>query len=198
VAVRGDGSVWSWGTNGLDFETTLVPRKVEGLENIRTVSVSWLNAYALGTDGTLWQWFEYGPGPVPPAQVEGITNVVAVAATDLSSLHVVRADGTVWSQGFNSYGVLGVPGVTRSQSWLQVPGLTDAVSLSMNSMEPRVLAVRANGTAVSWGSNLRGAIGDGISPVHLTPTRVLMPCRLPAVPSWEESQGEAQRCHAEP
>ncbi|HYH98252.1 MAG TPA: RCC1 repeat-containing protein, partial [Hyalangium sp.] len=169
----------------------------EGLVNIRAVSVGMMGTYALGADGTLWQWFGHGTGTAPPTQVEGITGVVAVAQGNGAALHVVRADGTVWGRGLNIKGVLGVPGVIRAEDWVQVPGLTDAVSLSMDSTESRVLAVRANGTAVSWGSNTGGSIGDGISPIHLTPARVLLPCRLVAVPSWEEGQGEAQRCHAE-
>ncbi|MBN1210377.1 MAG: hypothetical protein JXB05_36325 [Myxococcaceae bacterium] len=157
----------------------------------------------VGADGTLWQWFGYGPGSAPPTPVEGMTNVVAVAHTEGGTLHVVRADGTVWSKGFNSFGVLGVPDVTRAEDWTQVPGLTDAVSLARASMESRALALRANGTAVSWGNNFNGSIGDGISSVHLTPTRVLLPCRLLAAPSWEEAHEgdegpveEARRCRA--
>jgi alpha-tubulin suppressor-like RCC1 family protein len=110
----------------------------------------------------------------------------------------VRADGTVWSKGSNDYGVLGVPGLVKAQDWVQVPGLTDAVSLAMNSTDMRVLVLRANGTAVSWGLNASGSIGDGISTEHPTPTPVLMPCRLPAAPSYEEAQGNAVRCHAAP
>jgi hypothetical protein len=197
VAVRGDGSVWAWGDSASGFE--LMPRKVEGLVNIRTVSVSASGTYAVGADGTLWQWFGHDASTAPPTQVEGITGVVAVARDnwDEGALHVVRADGTVWGRGLNINGVLGVAGVTRAQDWIQVPGLTDVVSLSMGQIESRVLAVRANGTAVSWGSNVKSAIGDGIPSMHLTPARVLLPCRLVAVPSWEERQGKPQRCHAE-
>ncbi len=198
VAVRGDGSVWTWGTNGMDYEMTLAPRRVEGLPTVRAVSVSWVYSYALATDGTLWQWFGYGPGSAPPIQVAGMTDVVSFAHTEGNSLHVVRADGTVWGKGFNDNGVLGVPGLVRAEDWVQVPGLTDVVSLSMNSLAPRVLALRANGTAVGWGANLSGTIGDGISDTHLTPTRVLMPCRLPAVSSLEEAQSEVRHCRAEP
>jgi alpha-tubulin suppressor-like RCC1 family protein len=193
MAMRGDGSVWTWGESLSGFE--LLPQKVEGLVNIHAVSVGWHGAYALREDGTLWQWFGHGAGTAPPAQVEGITDVVAIAPSNDATLHVVRANGTVWGRGTNIRGVLGVPDVTRSQDWIQVPGLTDVVSLSMG-MESRMLAVRANGTAVSWGSNASGSIGDGISPLHLTPTRVLMPCRLLAEPSWE-SLDKAQRCRAE-
>jgi alpha-tubulin suppressor-like RCC1 family protein len=162
--------------------------------NIRAVSVGRHDTYALGADGTLWQWLGHDASLPPPTQVEGITDVVEVAHND-ASIHVVRADGTVWGRGLNISGVLGVPGVIRAQDWIQVPGLTDVVSL--RTFELRVLAVRADGTAVSWGTNLNGSIGDGISDTHLTPARVLLPCRLVAVPSWEESQGEAQRCHEE-
>jgi alpha-tubulin suppressor-like RCC1 family protein len=156
-----------------------VPWQVEGLSGIRSVAVNSTGyGYAIRTDGTLWKWFEQGPGSQVPTQVEGITDVVSVAATS-SSVHVVRADGTVWSSGSNHLGLLGVPGPSSVQGWIQVPGLTGMVSIT--AQNAHVLAVRADGTAVSWGSNTNGVIGDGISPLHLSPTRVPLPCRLTAV-----------------
>jgi alpha-tubulin suppressor-like RCC1 family protein len=54
-----------------------------------------------------------------------------------------------------------------------VPGLTGVVSLSSESNT--VYALRANGTLMAWGSNQYGTLGNGVSPVHLKPERVLLP-----------------------
>jgi hypothetical protein len=47
---------------------------------------------------------------------------------------------------------------------------TGVVSVSTDAAH--VLAGRADGTAVSWGLNGDGVIGDGLSPLHSTPVRV--------------------------
>jgi alpha-tubulin suppressor-like RCC1 family protein len=108
------------------------------------------------------------------------------------STHVLKADGTVWSTGSNYLGVLGIPGAGLNVPWTQVPGLTDVVALSAD--DTRVLATRADGTLMSWGANIAGAIGDGVSPLHLSPARVPVPCRLPAQGQREGEPG----CHAQP
>jgi hypothetical protein len=66
---------------------------------------------------------------------------------------------------------------------------------SLSANWSRVLALRADGTALSWGSNMHGAIGAGVSPLHLEPTRVPLPCRLTAV---GRRQGQPTSCSALP
>jgi len=99
----------------------------------------------------------------------------------------------VWTWGF--HGDLGY----ALEYWYspeprQVPGLTGVTALAASGNH--VHALRADGTAMGWGFNWYGVIGDGTSPVHLTPVRVALDCRLTALPAWEQGQGTAQRCQA--
>jgi alpha-tubulin suppressor-like RCC1 family protein len=66
MALRSDGTVWTWGLNtwgqlGLGhFGTVVVPTQVPGLTGVREILATPNNAYALGNDGSLWAW-GYGP-----------------------------------------------------------------------------------------------------------------------------------------
>lgn len=62
VALKADGTVWSWGTNGNGQLghgtkiTTAVPTQVEGLENIKQIAAGESHALALTEDGEVWAW----------------------------------------------------------------------------------------------------------------------------------------------
>ena len=92
-----------------------MPVPVSDLTNVVAVSGGGQNAYALRSDGTVWEWgldtgtFLTGPQQAEhdtPAQVSGLTHVVAVAG-GYNAAYALRTDGTVWAWGF---GALGQPG----------------------------------------------------------------------------------------
>src|ERR1019366_10106052 len=87
---------------------------------------------ALKSDGSVWAWGENTSGQIGdggittnrylPAQVPGLTGVVAVAGGGYHSL-ALKTDGSVWAWGGNSSGQLGYGPLTQSYSPGQVPGL---------------------------------------------------------------------------
>jgi alpha-tubulin suppressor-like RCC1 family protein len=195
LALRNDGSVWWWGSVRLAWRRgdrqPHAPEPVQGLTNIVKLGATDENVFAVRSDGTVWKWTVGLPGEVNPAQqVPGFTHAVDVAGNNFpyffpntlaglsfSTLQVLRADGTVWTMGDNMMGERGFP------SWAltppgptKVPGLTGVVSITASG--PHVHAVRADGTAVGWGDNANGLIGDGVPPIHFTPVRVPLPRRL--------------------
>jgi alpha-tubulin suppressor-like RCC1 family protein len=186
VALKRDGTVWVWGSEQGIWEWSnqqpKPPAQVEGLSDVVSLSPygspTWIlqtpGFVALRADGTVWQWHlvsEYEVWPVEP--VEGLTNAVAVALS-ANTLQILRADGTVWNFGGNIHGEFGFPAsIMYSNELRQVPGLTKVVSLS--TATDTVHAVREDGSVAGWGHNLYGTIGDGISPLHLEPVRVLLP-----------------------
>lgn len=94
-----------------------------------------------------------------PATFWNLPQFVEIQAGDHCSF--ARAvDGTVWSWGSNSYGVLGV-GMTGGVSTapIMVPGITNAVSISCAYYTVAVLM--ANGTVKTWGRNDWGNLGNG-------------------------------------
>jgi alpha-tubulin suppressor-like RCC1 family protein len=197
VAVKQDGTVWHWGSDWSVWDwgdmMPQAPAPVDGLSEVVSVSMMAPGLLALRADGTVWQWYLGSVWDQYPAwQQEGLTDAVAVA-WGANTTQILRADGTVWNLGGNVYGERGFPTAGGySQVLQQVPGLTGVVSLSAESAT--VHALRADGTLVGWGSNMYGTIGDGVSPQHLEPTRVLMPCKLKGLTS---SEGAREQCHGD-
>jgi alpha-tubulin suppressor-like RCC1 family protein len=144
-AVRGDGSVWTWGSgvsgvmgNGTENPSpdgpggrNLLPLQVKGLANVKSLSLGFGHAAALLRDGTLRMWGhggfgqigvgtsnEYYPTPVP---VKGITGVSAVYLASMRSF-AVRTDGTLWIWGYGSTGAQAILGRNlREPTLMELP-----------------------------------------------------------------------------
>ncbi|XVS61415.1 RCC1 domain-containing protein [Actinosynnema sp. CA-299493] len=105
LALRYDGSVWSWGDNqfgqfgaGTTGGRSDVPVKVSGLSGVTAVAAGTWTGYALKSDGTVWSWGwgeagQLGAGaPIEsnvPVRVHGLTGVTAIAAGGLGMFAVV-------------------------------------------------------------------------------------------------------------
>ena len=121
LALRSDGTVWSWGNNQygqLGDGTTVnrsVPGPVSGLTNIRAIAARYLHSLALKNDGTVWAWGYNADGALGdgtttnrsvPVQVSVIDRIVGISAGVEHNL-ALRNDGTVWAWGLNARGGLG-------------------------------------------------------------------------------------------
>jgi hypothetical protein len=171
------------------------PEPVEGLSEVVKVSVYWSGITAVRTDGSVWQWYLGPPEWLFPAwPLDGLSGAVDVVTSNYTT-QILRADGTVWNIGLNLHGERGFPSdEPYSLELKQVPELEGVVSLFSESST--VYALRADGTLMSWGANHYGTLGDGTSPVHLRPDRVLLPCKLESLGTGEGAR--EQQCHAEP
>ncbi len=83
-----------------------------------------------------------------------ITDVACGCHTTL----ILRADGTVWAWGRNSFGTLGNGKETDSHAPVLVAGLNDVVAIS--SACEYSIALRSDGTVWTWGSNEYGGLGN--------------------------------------
>ena len=131
LAIRDDGTLWSWGNNGngrLGVGDTLlrnVPTAVSatGVSGDEWVAVSAgnLHTLAIRDDGTLWAWGNNGLGQlglgdaaqrlapvlVPDAGISGSAwNALSIGA-GASHTVALRNDGALWSWGNNANGQLG-------------------------------------------------------------------------------------------
>jgi alpha-tubulin suppressor-like RCC1 family protein len=182
-ALRADGTVWAWGMNGGGqlgnggYDGSSVPVQVTGLTDAVAIAASDLSAYALRADGTVWAWGSNGGGhlgsglPCPevcaspvPVQVSGMTGVTAIAGHGQGG-YALRADGTVWAWGGNSYGQLGNgQSCPTSVCWsgvpVQVSGLSGVASIAGGWLNG--YAVRDDGTVWGWGRSGRGILGNGV------------------------------------
>ncbi|HTI69146.1 MAG TPA: hypothetical protein VMF06_04235 [Candidatus Limnocylindria bacterium] len=134
VAVRANGSVVVWGTNG-NNQLNAPP-----ITNAVQVSAGGFHSLALLANGTVVGWGDnaYGQSTVPA----GLTNVISVACGYVHSL-ALRADGTVVGWGRNTSGECNIPG-----------GTGKVVSIAAGLAHSA--AVLADGSIVCWGLNLDG------------------------------------------
>jgi alpha-tubulin suppressor-like RCC1 family protein len=181
VNVKADGTVWTWGYNGLgqlgDGTTTnrTTPVTVTGITYAVGAAVGSNHTLALEEDGTVRAWGYNGNGQlgdgtttnrISLVPVSGLSNVIAVAANTNYSL-ALKEDGTVWAWGDNGNGQLGDGTTVSRTTRVQVLGLTNIASIVAGPNY--ALAVSVTGTVYGWGYNGFGQLGDGTTVSRTTP-----------------------------
>jgi alpha-tubulin suppressor-like RCC1 family protein len=185
MALKSDGTVWTWGGNGTgqlgnpvsgaEADTAV---QVVGVSNVGVltgvvgVSAGGYFTLALRSDGTMVGWGSdtsgqlgdgapaaSSPYPVPPSGLGG--QLVAIAAGSYNT-YAVKADGTVWGWGDNTLGAVGngttSPSVTTPA---RVNRLVDGSGVkSLAAGYERGAALTAHGAVYGWGFNSQGQLGD--------------------------------------
>jgi alpha-tubulin suppressor-like RCC1 family protein len=196
-ALRGDGSVWSWGNcvwsqlgNGSTSGNFPNPGKVLNVENIVAIASGLGHGLALEQNGTLRAWGLNNAGEVGddtsithdlPIPVPNLTDVLGIAASSESTT-VVRGDGTVWAWGTNSHGQVGIGGLsfTTIVSPGQVPGISGVKAVAVGALH--TLALKTDGTVWAWGYNQSSQLGQGaVSADVPSPLKVTIPATITAV-----------------
>jgi alpha-tubulin suppressor-like RCC1 family protein len=168
-------ALWMWGdnSNGRLGDNTGASRSspvqtIAGGINWKQVSCGLYTAAAVKTDGTLWTWGRNDYGQLgdntttnrssPVQTITGGTNWKQVSC---GALHTacIKADGTLWTWGQNSYGQLGdnfdysisspTQTITGGSNWKQVA-----------CGEEHTAAIKTDGTLWLWGFNGYGQLGD--------------------------------------
>ena len=195
----------AWGMNGsgqLGDNTTinrLTPVDVLGaggtgfLSNVIAITAGGQHSLACLGDGTVWAWGYNANGQLGdntttnrlvPVQVKGpggsgvLSNIIAIAAGGNHSL-ALRADGTVWAWGLNTYGQLGDNTTTNRLTPVQVlgPGGSGVLSniIAIAAGPYFSLALSYDGTVWAWGFNGNGQLGDNTTTNRLVPVQVKGP-----------------------
>jgi alpha-tubulin suppressor-like RCC1 family protein len=178
LALRNDGTVWGWGDNtdgqAGDPATSgfvVVPQQVLPLTGITAVAAGTWHSMALKDDGTVWVWGQNAWGQLgndntsarspAPVQVANLTSVIAIAAGSAHCL-AVRNDGTVWAWGNNERGQLGNGIATSAPTRLPVMVSNLSGVTAASAGQSHSVAIRSDGSVVSWGSNSSlGVLGNG-------------------------------------
>jgi len=189
AALRGDGTVWAWGSNTRgqlgDGTTTTrsTPVQVQGLSNVVAITAGFSilssHTVALRSDGTVWAWGPNGAGELGvgsttdhwrPVQVQGLSNVVEISAGNSHTV-ALRSDGTVWTWGRNWNGGLGDGTTTDRHTPVPVQGgLSNVVAISAGN--GNTVALRSDGTVWAWGMNVFNKLGVGTPSDQHTPAQV--------------------------
>lgn len=185
LALKADGTVWSWGANDTgqlgtnDGPARAAPAAVPGLGSVAAIVAGYGHSVVLKVDGTVWAWgdnsfAQLGDGTQvnrsSPVPITGLSNIVAVAAGRLHSF-ALQSDGTLWAWGADFFQQLGDGGFMTQLRPIRVtmPGPVARIVAS----DYASAAVLADGSLWRWG------YGAGpVFPSASVPTRV---AGLPAV-----------------
>ncbi len=174
VALRSDGTVWTWGLNDLGqlgIGSSAGPQTCKPFSNFEAAGCSTKPVEVVGPGGT-----------------GHLSNIVALAAGEDYTI-AVRSDGTVWAWGSNAFSDLGqtasfqpeqchspfapIP-IPCSTTPVQVVGpggighLGDirAVAANASPLGLHVLALSRGGTVWAWGVDDMGQLGNNRSEVQ--------------------------------
>jgi alpha-tubulin suppressor-like RCC1 family protein len=193
IALKLDGTVWTWGRNsegqlgnGSNTDSN-VPVQVSGLSNIIAISGGEYHSLAIKNDGSVWAWGKNTNGQLGngstvdsniPVQVNGLTNVIDIAAGRYFSM-ALKSDHTVWCWGENLYGQLGNATSIDASIPVQVSGLTDATAIAGGAFHG--IAIRMDSTMVTWGRNTYGNLGNGTTTDSSIPVPVSLLTNIVAI-----------------
>jgi hypothetical protein len=181
-------NLYAWGSNangGLG-DNTITSRSspvsvVGGFSDWVSASAGGGHSLGVRANGTLWAWGSNANGRLgdntdtsrlsPVSVVGGFTDWISASAGNNHSLGV-RANGSIWAWGRNSFGRLGDNTITSQSSPVSVVGgFTDWISASAGGYHS--LGVRANGSLWAWGSNANGRLGDNTLTSRSSPVSVV-------------------------
>ncbi len=196
LALTSDGTVWAWGLNnvgqvgdGSPANNRLVPVQVSGLgsgSGIVAIAAGGAFSMALKSDGTVLTWGQnlngqLGDGTTTsrsiPGAVSGLgsgSGVIAIAA-GAASAYALKSDGTVLSWGNNANGQLGDGSTTQRVTPVPVTGLgsgSGVIAVASSAVASHALALKSDGSVVSWGMNVTGQLGTGNTIQQTSPAAV--------------------------
>ena len=180
-AVLDNGSAMCWGWNGsgqLGNDSTndnATPGAVTGLESVKSISAGLNHTCAVLDNGSATCWGNNAHGKLgngsttsgtysTPNAVSGLGSVKSISAGSHHTCAVLdNGSATCW--GYNYNGQLGDGTTSTSNSPVSVSGLgsVNSISAGGNINGSHTCALLDNGSAMCWGYNNDGQLGNGSS-----------------------------------
>lgn len=186
LAIRSDGSLWSWGWNELGQAANGVKERT-AVPTLADASRVWKKAvsgkgytFALAEDGSLWAAGSNESGVQGTGDGMAHKTLTRIGTdndwADMACCRFwcysgfgIKTNGTLWAWGANSSGQLGI-GTTQVQTTpVQVGTDTDWKQVAAGASS--VLAVKTDGTLWGWGLNMYGEL-FGYEERQLSPVRL--------------------------
>jgi len=203
IAVRSDGTLWSWGRNNDTFGTEGAlglgdilhrssPTQVGSASDWKFVSTGDASSFAVKNDGSAWG---VGRGNTLGFNSAASTStLVYINAGPWKTLQSFRSytvgikeNGEMWSWGWNTdQGILGLGEVGFSAGGFtpnQIGSETNWVRVACTPDHYSFAALKNNGTLWSWGRNEIGNLGHGDILHRSVPTQV------GALSNWADIRG---------
>ena len=188
MAVRADGTLWTWGFN--NYGQLGIGNLISRSSPVQIgASTSWAGfkvntigtsqSVQLDANGIMYLWGYNGYGQLGDGTVTSRSSPVQVSVGQYSSpvqigvgyswsqvaagdYHsaAIRSDGTLWSWGNNNVGQLGQSNTYSNFSPIQVFALSNSWS-QVSAGGSHTLAIDSNNTLWTWGYNAQGQLGDG-------------------------------------
>ena len=197
LAVKTDGTMWSWGSNAygvLGLNQTgsnytgfgngqkySSPTQVPGTTWDKIPQSGAYGRYAIKTDGTLWSWGYNAGGGLglndktlrsSPTQIPGTTWNELYTGRGSNYGGAIKTDGTLWMFGRNGGGQLGQNNTIEYSSPIQIPGTWDKISIGGGT----AMGIKTDGSTWVWGSNYNGALGQNSAhPVGAVSSPIQLP-----------------------
>lgn len=215
LAVKTDGTAWSWGSNQFgqlgtgNTTARTTPGAVTGVTGVTAVAAGGSTSYFLLSDGTVRSVGLHnsnglttgmlGDGSsvgmvTTPVTVSGLTSVTQIAAGQSHAL-ALKSDSTVWAWGENGLGQLGVGSTTDSNVPVPVAGLPPIAAVGAGPSSS--FAIGTDGSVWAWGVNGQSQLGDASSTNRLTPVQIaaagmgwIMPAPVFSVPAGTYSANQ--------
>ena len=190
VAIKTDGTLWTWGYNnngqlgiGVDVLNRTTPvTTFAGGTNWKSVAGGLYHTSAIKTDGTLWGWGINDAGQLgvndtitrttPVTTILGGTDWKSVAGGS-NHTAAIKTDGTLWVWGYNAFGQLGINNAAdRTTPVTTFLGGTNWKSVACGRYH--TTAIKTDGTLWNWGYNSYGQLGINAITIRSTPVTTFL------------------------
>ena len=187
LAIKTDGTLWSWGLNTdvpMVGDSTSInrssPVQIGALTNWLKLSAG-AGSYkvaAIKTDGTLWGWGRDIFGEIglnvtgnknSPNQVGALTTWLEVASGAYSTV-ATQTDGTLWCWGQGAGGQPGQNNTINKSSPTQVG--TDTDWAKTGATKEANFAIKNSGTLWGWGNGSQGRLGQDSQISYSSPVQL--------------------------